>query len=109
MSVVAGTVVIELPRAIVTTLRSSTHIPNSTALVPAFLAPASTITRSRSGSALGAERRTVWPIAVWASRKHSEKPRRHKGLVFMDRSCASLGDSEDCGWDDIVEPAKRHP
>jgi hypothetical protein len=44
MSVVAGTVVIESPRAVVKISRSSTQIPNTTAFVPAFFVPGSVVT-----------------------------------------------------------------
>src|SRR6266446_725613 len=58
-------------------------MPSSTACVPAFWAPARTMARSRSGSELGGEAGTGWPIAVCPPRTHRKRPRTRRSLVFM--------------------------
>ena len=90
MSVVAGTVVIEWPRAIVRISRSFTHIPKRTAFVPAFWASAWTIARSRSGSALGAGSDLACAIAVCSPMKQRERQTRSKSFVFIEYCWAEV-------------------
>jgi hypothetical protein len=86
MSVVAGTVVIESPNAIVTISRSFTHIPKRTALLPSFWTSASTIALTRAGSAFGARSpdgtfEDCSPIPPQTPQK--EIPMTSQSLVFI--------------------------
>src|SRR5271170_6829000 len=80
MSVVAGTVVIGGPRAIVRIFVSSCQTPNSTARTPRFDASACTIPRSRSGSRLGAGDPSA---AVEAEATKDKKAMRGRPFAIM--------------------------
>src|SRR5271154_1439373 len=80
MFVVAETVVIEGPRAIVRIFVSSCQTPNSTARAPRFAASACTIPRSRSGARLGAGDPSA---AVEAEATNDRKAMRGRRLAIM--------------------------
>src|SRR5271154_3270045 len=88
MFVVAETVVIEGPRAIVRIFVSSCQTPNSTARTDCFDASACTIPRSLSASRLGAGDPSA---AVEAEATKDKKAMRGRRFAIMEGPSLSLG------------------